>query len=207
MNNTCHYQSKSSQNKGNFSVFIIQFGKKRFSEKSKSLFVILLFIDFIFPSFFLFMFRRTIPLFFGAPPKKRVPGPPILHQSQRPAADYKIDFSQLGLSFPLNASRPTFTNPRIGWSAKPANINTSLPFTVDRVGEGENLPVYTETKGGGTKKITVIRKIRGDVIEFQKELRKVVDNTDIKIEMRPGKIIIHGNYHLRTKAWLVGLGL
>ena len=43
-----------------------------------------------------------------------------------------------------------------------------------------NLPVYTDFRNGGMRKITVVRKIYGDVDEFKSELSKIVSNSTIE---------------------------
>jgi hypothetical protein len=58
-------------------------------------------------------------------------------------------------------------------------------------------------KDGDTRVITIIRKIRGDVEALKSEVEKVVGK---EVEMRPGKIVIEGNFHRRIKVWLTGLG-
>ena len=61
---------------------------------------------------------------------------------------------------------------------KPLGALETLPFDVERTHKG-NLPVYTDTRAGGQRKVTVIRKIFGDVEAFQLELSKVVSNSPI----------------------------
>ena len=61
---------------------------------------------------------------------------------------------------------------------KPLGTLETLPFDVERTHKG-NLPVYTDTRAGGQRKVTVIRKIFGDVEAFQLELSKVVSNSPI----------------------------
>ena len=53
-----------------------------------------------------------------------------------------------------------------------------------------NLPVYTDFRNGGSRKLTVVRKVLGDVNEFKEELAKVVSNSPIEEKM--GRIEING---------------
>lgn len=138
----------------------------------------------------------------GSKPARRVPNPPFLHAAERPAAPCNIDFNSLNLSYKL-INEPKFTIPRIGWAPKPATIPQNLPFIVERAGPGEGLPVYTDYKAGRTKVITILKRIRGDVLSLRSEIEKVVGKN---AEIKPGKIVIEGNYHKRLKLWLIGLG-
>jgi large subunit ribosomal protein L49 len=144
------------------------------------------------------MYCRTLPRL-GSRPPRRVPNPPFLHASQRPAEEAQVDFAALNLKYPVD--NPTFAIPKIGWSPKPAD-SPKLPFFVERT-DGQALPVYTDYKGGRTKVITILRKIKGDVNELKLEVEKVVGKN---VEVRAGKLVVVGNYHLRLKLWLIGLG-
>ena len=75
---------------------------------------------------------------------------------------------------------------------------------VERSSTGNHLPVYTEYKGGGTKVETILRKISGDVESLKAELEKVVYPEPV--DVRAGKLVVRGNYVLRVKKWLLGLG-
>lgn len=145
------------------------------------------------------MFRRSL-VALGRPYKYR-DGFQVVHAAQRPAAPANIDFDALGLEFKMNHT-PDVKVPRHYWSPKPETA-PSLPFAVDRAA-GDALPVYTDYKHGRTKVVTIVRKIRGDVDVMCGEVQKVCENAAITI--RPGKIVIDGNYHRRIKVWLAGLG-
>ena len=64
-----------------------------------------------------------------------------------------------------------------------------LPFNVERTHKG-NLPVYTDTRAGGQRKVTVVRKILGDLDSFKLELSKIVSNAPIEEKM--GRLEISG---------------
>lgn len=146
------------------------------------------------------MFRRSIVVL-GSKPPRRVPNLPFLHASERPAEMVNIDFATLGLKFPVQAG-VSFQLPRLGWSPKP-ETTPNLPFVVERTEAGSALPVYTDYKGGRTKVVTIVRKIKGDVTELKAELEKVVGK---EVSVRPGKLVIDGNYHKRVKLYLTALG-
>ena len=155
------------------------------------------------------------------------------HQSQRPAANAFIDFNSLDLDHPLRFQPSDLEARGVGilkdnfWTEPPsedtADQGSKLPFAIERTGMGKSLPVYTDYKGAGTKVVTVIRKIRGDVHAFKNDLEKVImygddhygPETHPKFKRKPkepkvsigvGKIIVRGNYHARIKLYLACLG-
>eukprot|EP01032_Pedospumella_encystans_P003583 gene3583-4237_t len=134
-------------------------------------------------------------------PFRRRDGRPVLHASQRPAEVADIDFSTLGLTYEIKKI-PELVVQYHAWAPKPANP-PNLPFMIDRTDTGMALPVYTDFVGGYTKVNTILRKIRGDVHILKEEVEKVVGKP---VEVRPGKIVIEGNYNRRLKLWLLGLG-
>ena len=86
---------------------------------------------------------------------------------------------------------------------QPLGLLEQLPFQVSRTHTG-NLPVYTDFRAGGNRKVTVVRKIYGDVDEFKSELSKIVSNADIKDKM--GRLEISGLHSQKVKFWLTRLG-
>jgi hypothetical protein len=136
-----------------------------------------------------------------ARPVRRKNARPVVHQSQRPAESAEIDFTALGLKYAVKEI-PQFVVARTAWSPPPATP-PKLPFMIDRTDVGQSLPVYTEIVGGGTKKLTVLRKVRGDVAELLSDMEKVVGKP---VLLKPGKLVVEGNYHRRLKTWLTGLG-
>ena len=137
----------------------------------------------------------------GAPPRKKNNSMVIIHQSQRPPAPAVIDFSSLGLEFPVKQI-PEFTISRTSWSPKPATP-PQLPFCVDRTDIGDQLPVYVDYKGAGTKVVTILRKVKGDVAKFKSEMEKVVGK---EVQIKNGKLVVDGHYRRRLKVWLTALG-
>jgi len=131
----------------------------------------------------------------------------IVHGSQKAPAELHAKWSELELEHPLKVEPESikfvFKNM---WTEPPAADTEplTLPFAVDRTDIGRALPVYTDYKGGGTKVVTMIRKIRGDVHSLKADMEKVCDNREVII--RPGKLVVEGNYHARLKLWLSALG-
>lgn len=138
----------------------------------------------------------------GRPFKYR-DGKIVIHAAQRPAEKADIDFSSIGLEFemthPINLAVVKHC-----WAPQPQpEIPPNLPFHVDRTIFGKSLPVYTDFKAGNTKVITIIRNIKGDMNKMKAEVEKVVGKD---AALRPGKIVVDGNFHRRLKLWLTGLG-
>jgi large subunit ribosomal protein L49 len=76
---------------------------------------------------------------------------------------------------------------------------------VERTVVGDSLPVYTDYKNGRTKVITILRRCGGDVQTLRDEMQKVCDNRTVRI--CTGRLEVDGNFALRVKYWLIGLGL
>lgn len=153
-------------------------------------------------------FHASVKVCGGPRPWKKRGMPIAIHASQRPAEAADVDFSSLGLTYPVKYT-PTPTNSRTQWTHPPApgadgSLPTDgLPFAVDRTAVGGSLPVYTDYKAGGTKVITILRKCRGDVKILKDEMEKVVGK---EVFVRPGKLVVDGNFNMRLKKWLAGLG-
>jgi hypothetical protein len=151
------------------------------------------------------MHRRTA-LFTAAPlrgrPWKNHKAPIAVHQAQRPPQKAKINFDELHLKYPL--TQPiNFIVARTGSSPQPEKPPANLPFHVDRTILAKELPVYTDVKHGKTKVITMIRRISGDVEELRQDMARVCGK---EVRVAPGQLIVDGNYVLRLKYWLTGLG-
>ena len=86
---------------------------------------------------------------------------------------------------------------------EPLGLLEDLPFEVERTHKG-NLPVYTDVRAGGTRSLTVVRKIYGDVDKFKTELSKVVSNAPI--EEKQGRLEISGKHSQKVKLWLTRVG-
>jgi hypothetical protein len=131
--------------------------------------------------------------------RRKIKENPVFHNSQQPRAEPNIDFTALGLKYKIDnndrLSKETF------WT-RPEKL-PDLPFAVDRTLVNNTLPVYTDIKGGNTKVITIVKNCRGDIETMKRELEIVVGHD---VEMKPGKLIVTGNYSFRVKIWLAKLG-
>lgn len=132
---------------------------------------------------------------------KKVKHVPI-HGAQKPAFAWDIDFSGMELKYPVDSTK-TFLLPRRGWAPPPEDERRDLPFYVLRT-EMNGIPVYSDFKAGRTKVVTMIRKLHGDVNELASEFSKIADGKVVRI--KPGHLEVDGNYVMRTKKWLIGLG-
>lgn len=108
-----------------------------------------------------------------------------------------------------------------GWSAPPQDEDIlkkreELPFSVKRTGNKPNntvgfLPVYSQTRLGGTKHTTIVKKISGDKEAFLNDLRAILgigveDQDSIRIRASGSTYEINGNRVREVKQWLAGLG-
>lgn len=77
-------------------------------------------------------------------------------------------------------------------------------YFVERSSTG-NLPVYSDTKGGGNKFVTEIRRIQGDVIQLRNDLQEklpYIPKKNWKVLTQSQKIIIKGDAVKQVKGIL-----
>ena len=86
---------------------------------------------------------------------------------------------------------------------EPLGTLETLPFDVQRTHKG-NLPVYSDRRAGGQRKITIVRLVYGDVNAFKEELSKIVSNSPIA--EKSGRLEISGFHTAKVKLWLTRLG-
>ena len=77
-----------------------------------------------------------------------------------------------------------------------------LPFRVHRSSMG-NLPVYSDTRSGGSKVVTVLRKYGGDVEALSRTVAKLCKS---EVQQFHGRIEVKGKHTRTLKAWLADLG-
>ena len=87
--------------------------------------------------------------------------------------------------------------------SKPLGNTSNIPFMISRT-HTNNLPVFADYNHDRAIKRTVIRHVQGDIVEFKKELSKIVSNAHITI--KTGKIIVTGLHAAKIKLWLRKLG-
>ena len=125
----------------------------------------------------------------------------VVHQAERRAMPAKIDYTTLGLEF-LPTYKPEVYVSLSCWT-KPPETKPNLPFSVVRSEVGNSLPVYTDYKAGRTKVITMLTKCSGNIELLKSEMEKIVGK---EVQVKPGKLVVDGNYQRRIKLWLAGLG-
>ena len=87
-------------------------------------------------------------------------------------------------------------------AAVPPRAKPSLPFRVLRSAHG-NLPVYSEIRNGGTRKVTIVRKYSGDVDALSEALRELCNS---KVTPYHGRLEVKGRHNTIIGEWLTGLG-
>ena len=66
-----------------------------------------------------------------------------------------------------------------------------------------NLPVYTDIRTGGSKRVTIIRKIAGDAIALGQELERLCESP---VTMFHGRVEVKGRHQKKVSEWLASLG-
>ena len=148
------------------------------------------------------MFRRVMVASFGTAPRRKKNTPIAWHAAQRPAAPSDVDYAALGVKY-VPTLTPEVKIARFHWTTPPASAPVDLPFYVERTSVSA-LPVYTDYKAGRTKVVTILRRCRGDILALKTDMEKVCGGQPVTV--RPGKLVVDGNYHIRLKKWLAGLG-
>lgn len=78
-----------------------------------------------------------------------------------------------------------------------------LPFFVERTASG-NLPVYRDYGRDRAKKLTIVRKVTGDVEELMAELTKVTSNSEVTANV--GSVQVAGLHKQVVEEYLMRLG-
>ncbi|KAK8163043.1 mitochondrial large subunit ribosomal protein-domain-containing protein [Phyllosticta citrichinensis] len=100
------------------------------------------------------------------------------------------------------APAPEFKSTTVAPTSRP-----NLPYFVLRTGSAK-LPVYSETKGGGTLRQTKLRKISGDVRALKKALQSELglDPSEVKINDLTQQILVKGDRKMEIQTWLIAKG-
>ncbi|KAM7454392.1 hypothetical protein BLSTO_04852 [Blastocystis sp. subtype 1] len=88
------------------------------------------------------------------------------------------------------------------------------PFVVTRTTLGKNLPVYSEYRNNGSRRLTIVRRIEGDITvssaslpytqKMSQEIKKVCPESDV--EVHAGSIQVEGNRSQEIRKWLSDMG-
>jgi large subunit ribosomal protein L49 len=80
----------------------------------------------------------------------------------------------------------------------------SLPYNILRT-PSKNLPIYQSTKSGGSKHITTIRKIQGDLTELATAVRRALGMEEYMTDMRGRRkaniVINRTTQHIVVRGW------
>ena len=119
------------------------------------------------------------------------------------------------------AARKAKTQKKAPWvreTATPANAVTaeetppnaeSLPYHVSRVMPSKNLPIYTDRKGHGSLKITLVRKVVGDKYMLAKDLKehlRIAEDKDCKVNPVTGHVVLKGHWVREIREYLTRRG-
>ncbi|KAH8692652.1 mitochondrial large subunit ribosomal protein-domain-containing protein [Talaromyces proteolyticus] len=113
--------------------------------------------------------------------------------------------AKLARKFPATAHTTPPTNPadvEVGQAQIPPLQLTNLPYFVRRTPSNQ-LPVYLETKAGGTKKLTKIQKTEGDLEALRSDLARTLglETGDPRAKKSPEVTINPTNGHIVVKGW------
>lgn len=74
--------------------------------------------------------------------------------------------------------------------------------------KNSSLPVYTDFRNGGTRKLTIIRRIDGDVKSFMQDLQQALylSAEDISLNRTNNNVIIKGIKLKQVMDWLESRG-
>jgi len=133
-----------------------------------------------------------------------------LHRRQKAAIRKEREFSevraqnmtlesetQIPMQSPPSTPSPSTIMSRLA-------VVSHLPFQISRTWSA-NLPVYESTKAGGSKHITTIRKITGDLNELADQVRKALDLeqhiTDVRGRRKETVAINWTTRHVVVRGW------
>jgi large subunit ribosomal protein L49 len=111
-------------------------------------------------------------------------------------------------SAPPLESSSTITSPSVSeLAATPSSQSPLLTYHVSRT-PTNNLPVYTDYKGHGTLKLTMVRKIAGDVHALRRELEKELglDSKTCRVTQPAGHVVMKGNHKAKILQFLMAKG-
>lgn len=92
-----------------------------------------------------------------------------------------------------------------GW-VPPATEKPDLPFSIKR-SKYNNIPVYTDYRSGGTRKLTIIKRVKGDLKALEECLKSHLGNDIITSGNElTSQVIIRGSYKDEVFTLLKRLG-
>ncbi|GAA5873462.1 hypothetical protein JCM16303_001131 [Sporobolomyces ruberrimus] len=98
------------------------------------------------------------------------------------------------------------TTPIASGSATISGGKSDSKYFIPRSQFGE-LPVYSDVRNGGTRVLTIIRKVHGDVSELQKDLEQFLHpSTSSFTKPQTQQVVIKGDWVREVKEWLATRG-
>ncbi|KAJ2089830.1 mitochondrial 54S ribosomal protein img2 [Coemansia sp. RSA 986] len=70
----------------------------------------------------------------------------------------------------------------------------------------QSLPVYVDIKNGKTRKLTLVRRIEGDIQALRNELSSFLDDGSIQIKSISNQLVIKGDRSSEVREWLTKRG-
>ncbi|EDV95359.1 GH17902 [Drosophila grimshawi] len=110
---------------------------------------------------------------------------------------------------PEPVAKPTYPS---GWQPQRANGDNSSGYFVART-KNHMVPVYLHTRFRGQRRLTVVRRVQGDIWALERDLRSIVEQARngklcaTRVNELSGQIYIHGDYvdllreHLKSKGF------
>ncbi|KAJ1956432.1 hypothetical protein DL89DRAFT_268978 [Linderina pennispora] len=81
----------------------------------------------------------------------------------------------------------------------------TYPYFINRT-RFQTLPVYTDIRNAGTRTLTLVRRIDGDVEALRKDLAAALEDNTIEIRKVSRQIVIRGNRISEVREWLTKKG-
>ncbi|GAA6063550.1 hypothetical protein JCM10212_002662 [Sporobolomyces blumeae] len=103
---------------------------------------------------------------------------------------------------------PSTSTASEGAAPTPAQGQESIesPYFVPRSQFGE-LPVYSDIRNGGTRCLTIVRKVHGDISALHRDLASFLDSSTVSFaKPQSQQIVIKGDWVREVKEWLAVRG-
>lgn len=78
-------------------------------------------------------------------------------------------------------------------------------YTIART-VNKGLPVYSDIKNGGTRYLTIIRRIEGDPTALMKDILADFPLAEVSVKSNTQQVVIKGQYVNEIKEWLIVKG-
>lgn len=93
-----------------------------------------------------------------------------------------------------------------GWKPQAENLK-DRPYFIERT-KNHMIPVYMDVKQRGMKRLTYIKKIKGDIWKLENELKEFLQKNQVKpirsqVNEFVGYICFHGDHVNAVKYWLM----